>query len=254
MNLFEFDSSKTAILNPEQVVDKIEGFPKVGVTCFSKPLIDKVLEAFEHEEVAYTKSANGSIPIYKLKYKDKELAFYMSNVGAPGCVASYEELMAMGLEKLVMFGTCGVLKKEIEDLSIIIPTSAIRDEGTSYHYMEPSKEVEVNTKYKDEFIQLLEEHNYSYVMGKTWTTDAFYRETKEKMDRRKEQGAVSVEMECASMAAAARFREKDFFQFLYAADNLDQTNWDPRSLGCSANLSKKEQIALLALEFAIKLY
>lgn len=253
MNLTEFDKTKTAILNPHSIVDKIEGFPKIGVTCFSKKLIDKVLEAFEHEQISEIKSANGGNPVYKLNYKGNDITFFMSSVGAPQCVVAYEELMAMGLEKLVMFGTCGVLDKDIEDMSIIIPTSAIRDEGTSYHYLEASKEVEVNDKYRELFIELLNEHNYSYAMGKTWTTDAPYRETVEKMNKRREQGAISVEMECASMASVAKFRNKDFFQFLYAADNLDCANWDPRSLGNSINLDKKEQIALLALELAIRL-
>lgn len=71
----------------------------------------------------------------------------MSRVGAPVCTVGYEEVLAMGLEKLIMFGSCGVLSREIGDLAIIIPTSAMRDEGTSYHYLEVSDEIEVNTKY-----------------------------------------------------------------------------------------------------------
>ena len=55
------------------------------------------------------------------------------------------------------------------------------------------------------------------------------------------------------MAAVAQFRGKDFFQFLYATDNLDDTKWDTRSLSCAINLNKKEQIALLAFEFATKI-
>ena len=119
----------------------------------------------------------------------------------------------MGLEKLIMFGTCGVLRKEIEDLAIIIPTSALRDEGTSYHYVEANDEIQVNSKYKEEFIDILNEHNYSYVFGKTWTTDAPYRETSAKVQKRKEQGAVCAEMECASMAAVAQLEAKTFSSF-----------------------------------------
>ena len=52
------------------------------------------------------------------------------------------------------------------------------------------------------------------------------------------------------MAAVAKFRNKDFFQFFYAADNLDSTNWDKRSLGNDANLNEKEKIVLFALELA----
>ena len=174
----------------------------------------------------------------------------MSRVGAPSCVVQYEELFAMGLEKAVVFGTCGVLDKNIEDLAIIIPNMAIRDEGTSYHYMKASRDIVVNPKYKDEFTKLLEKHNYSYVIGKTWTTDAPYRETRKKVEDRKKAGCICVEMECSALAAVAKFRKKEVFQFFYAADNLDSAKWDMRSLGNEDLLSDKEKIGLLAIKFA----
>lgn len=107
-----------------------------------------------------------------------EFALFMSRVGAFACAISYEKILAMGLEKLVMFGTCGVLDRKIEDLAIIISTSAIRDEGTSYHYMKPSDEIKVNEKYKKEFEEILNKYGISSVEGKIWTTDAPYRETR----------------------------------------------------------------------------
>jgi len=66
-------------------------------------------------------------------------------------------------------------------------------------------------------------------------------------------GAICVEMECAAMQAMCDFRGVDFFQFLYAGDNLDQVHWDPRSLGGLERLDEKERIALLALELAVKI-
>ena len=76
----------------------------------------------------------------------------MSRVGAPACVVQYEELFAMGLEKVVVFGTCGVLDKSIDDLAIIIPNKAIRDEGTSYHYLKSSREIIVAKNIKMNFL------------------------------------------------------------------------------------------------------
>ena len=159
----------------------------------------------------------------------------------------------MGLEKLIMFGTCGVLDRNIDELSIIVPTSAIRDEGTSYHYMKVSDEVKVNEKYKEEFEEILNRNNISSIEGKVWTTDAPYRETRSKVLKRKEQGCICVDMECSAMSAVAKFRNKEFFQFFYAADNLDSTKWDKRSLGENSNLSEKEKIIYLALELAMKM-
>jgi uridine phosphorylase len=253
MILTEYDNNIKSTFNPDEVENAILDFPKIGISCFSHKIIEKIVEKFSPKQIALITSANGKVPVYKLNYNGKDIALFMSRVGAPACTIGYEEVIAMGLEKLVLFGTCGVLEKEIDDLAIIIPKAAIRDEGTSYHYKEATDEIVVNKKYKDVFELILKEHNYSFVEGKTWTTDAPYRETKEKVIKRKKQGCVCVEMECASMFAVSEFRGKDLFQFFYAADNLDSSKWDQRSLGNDDKLSEKEKVAILALELAIRM-
>lgn len=174
-------------------------------------------------------------------------------MGAPACVGSFEDLIPMGAKRIILLGNCGVLDKSIEDCGIIIPTKAIRDEGTSYHYAPPSDYIDVNKKYIPEFIEVLKACGYPYVTGTTWTTDAFYRETRSKVNRRKEMGAICVEMECAAMQAMCDFRGVEFFQFLYAGDNLDHSTWDPRSLSGTSRLEDKEKIAMLAFELAVKI-
>lgn len=253
MILEEFDECKTSTFNPYEIEKVIPGFPKIGITCFSKKLIDRYVEIFNAEKISELSNANGRIPVYKIIYNGIEIALFMSRVGAPACIVAYEEILTMGLEKLIMFGTCGVLDKNIEDLAIIIPTSAIRDEGTSYHYMKSSDEILVNGKYIPEFIEVLVENNVSYVKGKVWTTDAPYRETRAKVLKRKEQGCICVDMECSAMNAVAKFRGKDLFQFFYAADNLDSDKWDKRSLGNDDRLSEKEKIIYLILELVSKI-
>ena len=250
MILDDFDETINSTFDPYEVENVIDGFPKVGVTCFSKKLFDQLVQRFNCVEIAKNNNGNGKLPVYKFEYKGHSLALFMSRIGAPACIVQYEELFAMGLEKVVVFGTCGVLDSKIDDLAIIIPNAAIRDEGTSYHYMKASDEVKTNPKYVDEFIKLLDEHKYSYTIGKTWTTDAPYRETRSKVLKRKEQGCVCVDMECSAIFALAEFRNKEVFQFFYAADNLDSAKWDQRSLGNEDLLSDKEKIGLLAIEFA----
>lgn len=253
MILEEFDECKTSTFNPDDVKKVIPGFPKVGVTCFSKNLMDRYVEIFNGEKIAEISNANGKEPVYKIIYKDTEIALFMSRVGASACTVSYEEALVMGLDKLIMFGTCGVMDKDIKDLAIIIPTAAIRDEGTSYHYMKASDELVVNEKYIPEFIEILNRNNVSYVMGKAWTTDAPYRETRAKVIKRKEQGCICVDMECSAMKAVAKFRDKELFHFFYAADNLDSAKWDQRSLSNDDRLSEKEKIIYLVLELALKM-
>ena len=253
MILEEFDECKNSTFDPYEVENVIPNFPKVGITCFSKKLMDRYVEIFKGEKIAEISNANGRVPIYKITYKGIEIALFMSMVGAPACTVEYEEVLAMGLEKLIMFGTCGVLDRNIDDLAIIIPSSAIRDEGTSYHYMKSSEEIVVNEKYVSEFIDILDDNKVSYVKGKVWTIDAPYRETKAKVLKRKEQGCICVDMECSAMNAVAKFRGKDLFQFFYAADNLDSTKWDKRSLGNDDRLSEKEKIIYLVLELTLKM-
>lgn len=249
----EFDVAKDAIINPSDFVQRIEGMPKIAVGCFEYNIMEHIVELLHGEVVATTKNANSEFPVYKIVYKGKEIALFVMDMGAAGAGAQLEEHYTLGIETVILFGSCGVLNKNIQDCSIIIPNAAVRDEGLSYHYLPPSDEIEVNLKYIPEFTALLDEVKCSYRIGKTWTTDAFYRETKTKMERRKKQGCLCVEMECSALAAVAQFREKELFQFLYAADCLDGEQWDKRSLGNELKLTEKDAFAQLALELAVRI-
>ena len=253
MLLEEFDANKTAIINPDMCVEKIENFPEVTISCFSEKLFNEVLKFFRAKEIASVHSASGLNPIYEVTYKEKRFAMFKSMVGEPLCVGQYEEIIAMGSKRLILLGNCGVLDKRIEDCGIIIPIKAVRDEGTSYHYAKLCDTIDVNHNYRDEFKKVLKEFGYPYVEGITWTTDACYRETRDKVNKRKEMGAVCVEMECAGMQALCDFRGTEFFQFFYAGDNLDHSSWEPRSLSGSARLDDKSKIMLLAFELGLKI-
>ena len=253
MLLEEFDPERRAIIEPDMLESRIEGFPEVTVSCFSRELFLSVLAQFDARQIATLQSAVGPNPVYEIEYSGKKIALFQSFVGEPLCVAEYEDLMAMGSRRLILLGNCGVLDKNIEDCGIIIPTAALRDEGTSYHYAEPADIIEVNKKYREEFKKVLDESGYPYVEGITWTTDACYRETRDKVNRRRERGAICVEMECAGMQAVCDFRGTEFFQFFYAGDNLDHSSWEPRSLGGNVRLDDKTKIMFLALELAARI-
>ena len=253
MLLTEFDMDRDAVINPDILHHPVENFPETVVSIFSHHLFRRVVEALNGRQIACTKDVDGVWPVYEVTYKGVRLAMYKARLGAPACVGCFEDIIPMGTKRIILLGNCGVLDSRIEDCAIIIPTGAIRDEGTSYHYAPPSDHIEVNKKHKELFQTILDAHGYPYVTGTTWTTDAFYRETRGKIARRKQMGAICVEMECAAMQAMCDFRGVEFFQFLYAGDNLDQVHWDPRSLSGLERLDDKERIALLALELAAKI-
>ena len=253
MILEEFDPVREAVINPEMLFPPVSGFPETAVGIFSHKLFSRVAEVLGGREIAALRGADGVRPVYEILYKGRRIGLCQVRVGAPACVGDFEDVIAMGARRVILLGNCGVLDKSIEDCGVIIPTRAIRDEGTSYHYAPPADYIDVNRKYADEFKAALRELGYPFVEGVAWTTDAFYRETRAKIERRKQMGAVCVEMGCAAMQAMCDFRGVEFFQYFYAGDNLDHSAWEPRSLSGSARLDDKTKIALLAFELAARI-
>lgn len=227
--------------------------PKIAVGVFSRRLFDDMVEKFPCKEVGYISLANFEKNVYIMDYKDTFITFFMAGVSGPHISADIEELKANGVEKFIIFGNCGVLDSSIEDCSIIIPTKAFRDEGTSYHYQPESDVIDMDQKYTDKFIEVLNENGFDYTKGYTWTTDAFYRETKDKINYFKNKGAVCVEMEGSVIAAVCKKYNLDYFTFYYAGDNLDSVEWDERSLHGLAAFDKKQKVATLALSLAKKI-
>ncbi len=248
MILEEFDANRRAIINPEDLFEARDDFPKTAISCFARTTFQRLVDAFDGKEILTTSMANIVIPIYRIKVDGRELALFNSPVGAPACVAILEDLQALGMKNLVLFGTCGVLDEAIQETSLIIPTSAIRDEGTSYHYLPASREVPVNEAVLEQLTTYLDGHRVSYRLGKVWTTDGIYRETVGKMTARKSEGAICVDMECSAVAAWAKFRQIKVCHFFYAADHLSEEDWDMRSLSNDADLgleSQKEPFVLI---------
>ena len=244
--------SEPALFNPSDTTKNVDNFPEICVSTFSENIIKKFSSLCSTEAIAELYTANGRIPVYKIRYKDTDIAFYLSRVGAPACVAGFEEIVAMGARKFVLFGSCGVLDDERVKDNLILPVSAVRDEGTSYHYIAPSPEIETDPHSVRIAETVLASCGYPYIKGKTWTSDAIYRETLPLIQERRQEGCLVVEMECASMLAVAKYRHIPFIQFLYGADNLSSDTWEIRDL-CLYGLSNAEKFMVLAFECGLAL-
>lgn len=182
-------------------------------------------------------SSHGKYSIFKL-IKNPNILFYLSPIGAPTTVGILEEITyALDIKNIVMYGSCGVLDKNITAGKIIVPTKAYRDEGTSYHYQPASDFIDIKCEHV--VSDILESIGVDYVKGYIWTTDAFYRETEEIYEERKRQGCIAVEMEISAVQAFANLRKLNLYTFIYGADNLDSTKWDKRILG---NISVDERV------------
>jgi len=244
-----FDISTEAIINPLSLNTPIEGFPKVAVVAFGERFITALRENYKTEQIT-TLYGCLHIPVYHVNFEGRGIAVYGSTIGGPAAVGFMEDMTVKGCEKFLFFGSCGVLDRALAAESLIIPTAAYRDEGTSYYYAPPSDYIEVRTVTK--LAKILSDLHLPYTTGKTWTTDAIYRETRGNMEKRKKEGCITVEMECASIMAAAQFRGIEAYQFLYAADNLDEDVWDARVLG-GLPQDSPEKFLRIALEAAIRI-
>ncbi len=245
-----FDCDGEEIIKAKNNIRMIENFPSTMIVVFSAGIRKLFLNNYNASKIGSLNAGGQEFPIYQFEYKGIKIGFFNTVLGGAGAAALLEELIALGAEKILYFGSCGALDREIAGGHLLVPTAAYRDEGVSYHYAEASDYLEIETAPK--LIKILDDMHISYNPTKTWTTDAFYRETKRNMEKRKEEGCGVVEMECASIMAVGQFRKKEVYQFLYAADCLSSNDWDKRILG---NMPEdlRERILLVAIEAATRL-
>ncbi|MBQ3062318.1 MAG: nucleoside phosphorylase [Clostridia bacterium] len=245
-----FDLFGKEILKASDKLKKIDDFPKTVIVVFSAKFCSLFLKKHNAQEIGYLSGGGLSHPIYKFEYKGAEIGFFTTVMGGAGSSAYLEELIALGGERFLFFGSCGALDKDIAEGNLLVPTSAYRDEGVSYHYAEASDYLEIKSAPK--LTKILDDMHIPYKTTKTWTTDAFYRETDRNMDLRKKEGCGIVEMECASIMSVGQFRHKEVYQFLYAADCLDGSTWDSRILG-NVPQDMRERLLVVAVEIAFRL-
>lgn len=246
-----FYKEPDAMINPCDVMDKKDDFPEICITTFSEGIIREFVRQNPAEVIADLYTANGVAPVYEIGYAGKKLGLFLSRVGAPACVAGLEEIIALGAEKIIQFGCCGILDQAAADNKIIIPSSAVRDEGTSYHYVPGSEEIHADSASVDLAVRCMERHKIPYTVGKIWTTDGIYRETQELVRERRKQGCIAVEMECSASMAAAGFRNVPILQFFYGADSLDSDKWEPRDL-TDYGMRFGDKYMAIALECALE--
>ena len=216
--ILEFDTEQKAIIMPGHHSDY--NFPQKAVMLFmEQPEIDDFVAENECEIVGKFVSVTKEFYVYKTKINSMDIIFVQAPLGGAGAVQIMEQLIAGGVEEIIAAGCCGALVEDTEG-SFYIPAAALRQEGTSYHYLPPSREIELDTEPIKAICKVLEKAGLSYRICKTWTTDGFYRETKEMIQYRKSEGYSVVEMECASMAACAKMRGIIFGQVLFTADSL----------------------------------
>lgn len=248
--ILEFDRAPEAFIEPSKII-RARDLPEHCVICFFKEVIDKIIAEHDATTVVENKWEDGPHCIYEISYHNKRLAFFHPGVGAPVSAGLLEEAIAFGCRKFIACGGCGVLEKDIAVGHIIVVSGAVRDEGVSYHYLPPGREVRAQPGAVNALVDTLNLHEIPYRVGKTWTTDAPYRETLNKIARRREEGCITVEMESAALIAVAQFRNVVFGQALYGGDDLSGTEWDNR--GWQSRSDVRESLFWLCADACLRL-
>jgi len=222
-----FDNRTEAIIH----VDYPSDVPAVDacIFTFSHIIEEAVLKRFSPPRIGTMLCSTGEIPVYLLSYGGKKIAFYKTHIGAPMTVALLEDTRSIfKTDRFVFFGGAGCLNKEIARGKVMVPTAAYRDEGTSYHYAPAGDYIKV--KNCEKVAAFMKQAGLPFILGKTWTTDAFYRETRGNFQKHKDDGCISVEMECAGVQAMCDFYGFELFCFFTGGDLLDAPEWDARHI------------------------
>ena len=248
--ILEFDPEPEAILEPGHLFPAMD-VPEHCVVCFFADVIDMLVRSGQAHQIAASRSEIGNHPLYQLEFNEQRLAFFHPGVGAPLAAGLLEEMIPRGCRKFIACGGCGVLDPQIAVGHLIVPVAAVRDEGTSYHYLPPGREVSPSPKGVAAIQKVLDKYQVEYLLSKTWTTDGLYRETPKRSAQRKSQGCLAVEMEAAAFFAVAQFRGIDFAQILYGGDAVIPGAWDGR--GWDKRNSIRERLFWLAAEACLEL-
>jgi purine-nucleoside phosphorylase len=149
-------------------------------------------------------------------------------IGSPYAAMIVESLQVWGVNTIVFVGWCGAVSGEVKAGDIVLPDSAMVDEGTSGHYCDPSCRVALPARQLVHQVRLaLQHHGASFHEGAVWTTDAIFRETVEQVKRYQSRGALAVEMEMSAVFTVAAFREMEAAGILAVSDELSDYTWRP---------------------------
>jgi uridine phosphorylase len=243
--ILEFDPTRPAVLEPSEIV-KPSDVPERCVLCFFQEVIAKLSREGRARVIARHRSELAVQHLYELDCQGARLALAHPGVGAPLSAAMLEEVIARGCRKFIVCGGAGALEAGHAVGRILVPASAVRDEGTSYHYLPPAREVAAGPRALAAIERVLAANGIEYLVTKAWTTDAPYRETRAKVERRRAEGCLAVEMEAAALFAVAKFRGVELAEILYAGDDLSGEKWESR--GWHGRKDIRETLFRLAAE------
>lgn len=243
--LLEFDPEREAVFEAAATQGPVDA-PLAAVGCFLPDVISAV--AGDGPELMRLPSLS---PLRETSWNGSRLAVFYPGQGGPLAAASFERVIAAGCRAFVFCGGAGALVPELALGHVVIATDAVRDEGTSFHYAPPSREIKADGAVVSALASICESRGAPYTLGKTWTTDGLFRETRGRIARRREDGCIVADCEASALLAVGQFRGVAVGILLYAADDASGEAWDER--GWKKASSQRRRLFDLAAEAAVGL-
>lgn len=201
--------------------------PEAVIICYVKKLFDKIVKEHGSKKLDFFPGQ-----FYLLKgTKNKVAITGRFGIGSPVASVVMEELIALGVKKFINIGAAGTLQKNLKVGDIVLCDKAIRDEGTSHHYIKTSKYSFPSKTLTGEIKKYLDEKNIDYFVGPSWTIDAPYRETVKEARQYQKEGVLTVEMEASALFAVAKYRKVKIASLFAISDSIAELKWKPRFHG-----------------------
>ena len=203
-----------------------------GITPAQLGVQPVVVAAFNDDLVRYlAESCGGKLiePWFRARgdaYNADGVSIVNMQIGAPVAVAVAEELYVLGMRTLIVTGAAGSLQPSAPLGTIVVPTSAIREEGTSHHYAPHDALATPDESVVSVIRDVLAGRQTPYQEGINWTTDAIYREHKAKIARYREAGVLTVDMELSALFTLGAYRGIACGAVLSVSDELHGDTWD----------------------------
>ena len=174
-----------------------------------------------------SKRVTGFLGDLYLLNKSKGRIGVMGNfgIGSPVVANLAEEMIAWGATRIVTLSLAGGLQPDLSPGDIVICNRAVRDEGTSYHYLPAEKHVDASSNFVSDLSSVFEKNKLSYSVGATWSTDAPYRESHEEALFYQNEGVIAVDMESAGLFAVGHVRNIETAAVLVMGDSLARPRW-----------------------------
>ena len=250
--LTEDDLTEPGIIEAYMLHDVQPQLAPVAVLCFFNELLEQLASDGILTPVYSLRSEIGHNPVYEYVSEHGTVCVVHPGVGAPLAAGITEEMASIGVTTFVACGGAGALMDSLSLGQVMVVASALRDEGTSFHYAAPSRIIDADPLGVRVLTATLQDMKVAHFVGRTWTTDAFMRETRGRVQRRIAEGCAVVDMESSAFIAVAKYRHLRFAQLLYAGDSLAGESWDHRHWDSAREV--REQLFYAAARAALALH